>query len=227
MARASTQTKPKNETAMCVILVCPENVRPKPEVLYACHEANPHGAGVAWRKGGRVRWEKSLGPGQLLKLLRELNGEIVIHFRWASVGGVDPRLCHPFPITPKASISLTGMAEALLFHNGTWGGYVDALERLEQHRKAPLPTRPMSDSRAAALVVHTTGPDSLQRLPGRWVWMHRDETRLYGDWESFEGMRVSNTYFLHRLKRKATRPTKPPVKCGPLQQPNLRHADQW
>jgi len=227
MARASTQTKPKNETAMCVILVCPENVRPKPEVLYACHEANPHGAGVAWREGGRVRWEKSLGPGQLLKLLRELNGEIVIHFRWASVGGVDPRLCHPFPITPKASISLTGVAESLLFHNGTWGGYVDALERLEQHRKAPLPTRPMSDSRAAALVVHTTGPDSLQRLPGRWVWMHRDETRLYGDWESFEGMRVSNTYFLHRLKRKATRPTKPPVKCGPLQQPNLRHTDQW
>ena len=227
MAWASTQTKTKNETAMCVILVCPENVRPKPEVLYACHEANPHGAGVAWREGGRVRWEKNLGPGQLLKLLRELNGEIVIHFRWASVGGVDPRLCHPFPITPKASISLTGMAEALLFHNGTWGGYVDALERLEQHRKAPLPTRPMSDSRAAALVVHTTGPDSLQRLPGRWVWMHRDETRLYGDWENFEGMRVSNTYFLHRLKRKATRPTKPPVKCGPLQQPNLRHADQW
>jgi len=227
MARASTQTKPKNETAMCVILVCPENVRPKPEVLYACHEANPHGAGVAWREGGRVRWEKSLGPGQLLKLLRELNGEIVIHFRWASVGGVDPRLCHPFPITPKASISLTGVAESLLFHNGTWGGYVDALERLEQHRKAPLPTRPMSDSRAAALVVHTTGPDSLQRLPGRWVWMHRDETRLYGDWESFEGMRVSNTYFLHRLKRKATRPTKPPVKCGPLQQPNLRPTDQW
>ena len=227
MARASTQTKTKNETAMCVILVCPENVRPKPEVLYACHEANPHGAGVAWREGGRVRWEKNLGPGQLLKLLRELNGEIVIHFRWASVGGVDPRLCHPFPITPKASISLTGVAEALLFHNGTWSGYVDALERLEQHRKAPLPTRPMSDSRAAALVVHTTGPDSLQRLPGRWVWMHRDETRLYGDWENFEGMRVSNTYFLHRLKRKASRPTKPPVKSGPLQQPNLRHADQW
>ena len=227
MAWASTQTKPKNETAMCVILVCPENVRPKPEVLYACHEANPHGAGVAWREGGRVRWEKNLGPGQLLKLLRELNGEIVIHFRWASVGGVDPRLCHPFPITPKASISLTGVAEALLFHNGTWSGYVDALERLEQHRKEPLPTRPMSDSRAAALVVHTTGPDSLQRLPGRWVWMHRDETRLYGDWESFEGMRVSNTYFLHRLKRKATRPTKQIAKCGPLQQPNLRHADQW
>ena len=50
---------------MCVILICPETVRPKPEVLYACHEANPHGAGVAWREGGRVRWQKNLSTGEL------------------------------------------------------------------------------------------------------------------------------------------------------------------
>ena len=196
---------------MCVILVCPENVRPKPEVLYACHDANPHGAGVAWRESGRVRWEKNLGPGQLSKLLRRLEGEIIAHFRWASVGGIDPRLCHPFPVTPKASISLTGMAEAVVFHNGTWSGYADALMRLEQHRTVPLPVSPMSDTRAAALVVHTTGPDVLKKLPGRWVLMHAEETRLYGPWEAWGGMKVSNTFFLSRLRmaqarRKATQP---------------------
>jgi hypothetical protein len=103
------------------------------------------------------------------------------------------------------------MAESVLFHNGTWSGYVDALMRLEQHRKETLPTSPMSDTRAAALVVHTTGPDALNKLPGRWVWMNAHETRLFGPWEAWRGMKVSNTFFLPRLKsaqarRKATQP---------------------
>jgi hypothetical protein len=138
---------------------------------------------VAWREGGRVRWQKNLSTGELITLLKKLEGEVVIHFRWASVGGVDARLCHPFPVTPKSSVSLSGMAETVLFHNGTWSGYVDALMRLEQHRKEPLPSSPMSDTRAAALVVHTTGPEALNKLPGRWVWMNANETRLFGPWE--------------------------------------------
>lgn len=185
---------------MCVILVCPPDVRPGPEVLYACHEANPHGAGVAWRESGRVRWQKNLGAGELMLLLKKLEGEVVVHFRWASVGGVDARLCHPFPVTRKAGVSLSGLAEAVLFHNGTWGGYAQGLERLEQHRGEPLPSSPMSDTRAAALIAHATGPDVLERLPGRWVWMSAEETRLYGPWENWGGMKASNTFFLPRLR---------------------------
>jgi len=199
---------------MCVILVCPEEVRPKPEVLYACHEANPHGAGLAWREGGRVRWQKNLTTGEVVTLLKKLEGEVVIHFRWASVGGVDARLCHPFPITPKANVSLSGMAESVLFHNGTWSGYQDALKRLTQHRKEPIPGGAMSDTRAAALVVNTAGPDALQQLPGRWVWMNARETRLFGPWEAWRGMRLSNSHFVPRLRaaqarRAAKSPSRP------------------
>ena len=79
---------------MCVILVCPANVRPDRETLDACHKANPHGAGVAWRDGDRVRWSKGLEPDGLEPLIGTLPGEIVIHFRWASVGEVTPKLCH-------------------------------------------------------------------------------------------------------------------------------------
>jgi hypothetical protein len=195
---------------MCVILVCPEPVRPKPDVLYACHAANPHGAGVAWREAGRVRWRKNLGAGEVMTLIKQLAGEIVIHFRWASVGGVDRRLCHPFPVTAKAPLRLSGQADAVLFHNGTWPGYDAALERLEAHRKQPLPTGPMSDTRAAALVTHCAGESVLERLPGRWVWMSAGETRLFGPWEDWQGMRVSNTQFVARLhaaraRRKAAR----------------------
>ena len=187
---------------MCVILVCPKKVRPSKDVLYACHAANPHGAGVAWRENGKVRWQKNLGPGKLMGLLKELEGEVVIHFRWASVGGVDPRLCHPFPITPRANVSLSGAAESVLFHNGTWSGYAEALERLSQASGVEAPRSPMSDTRAAALLVHATQPEVLNRLSGRWVWMNAHETKLFGQWENWGGMKVSNTLFLHRLVRR-------------------------
>ena len=187
---------------MCVILVCPKDVRPSSSVLYACHDANPLGAGVAWRENGKVRWVKNLGPGKLHTLLKTLEGEVVIHFRWASVGGVNARLCHPFPVTKRANLSLSGNADTVLFHNGTWHGYVDALLRLEEVRKSPLPSSPMSDTRAAALVAHTTGPDVLKKLPGKWVWMNAQETKLYGHWQEWNGMQVSNTGFVGRLARR-------------------------
>ncbi|MCQ6473354.1 hypothetical protein NPN13_24020, partial [Vibrio parahaemolyticus] len=68
-----------------------------------------------------------------------------------------------------------------------------------------MPTRPMSDTRAAALIVHTTGPDTLHRLPGRWVWMNTERTQLYGQWEQWGGMLVSNSHFIHHIKRRSLR----------------------
>lgn len=194
---------------MCVILICPPKVRPNPDVLFACDAANPHGAGMAWRSKGRVHWLKNASVSDLLREMPKIKGEIVIHFRWASVGGVDARLCHPFPVTPMANVSLSGQADAVLFQNGTWDGYSEALTRLEAVRKTLLPTEPMSDTRAAALVVHTTGPDVLEKLPGRWVWMNAKETKLFGPWEEFQGMQASNTGFTWRLKRPFTRPQRP------------------
>ena len=101
-------------------------------------------------------------------------------------------------------MGLTGAADTVLFHNGTWSGYVDALLRLEDVRIAPLPSSPMSDTRAAALVTHTTGPDVLHKLPGKWVWMNAHETKLYGHWQDWRGMQVSNTHFVSRLERRAS-----------------------
>jgi hypothetical protein len=66
---------------MCVILVCPPQVRPDIDVLKACHTANPHGAGVAWRQGGQVHWQKNLGAEEVASLIAGIEGELVIHFR--------------------------------------------------------------------------------------------------------------------------------------------------
>ena len=189
---------------MCVILVCPdENARPTRDVLEACHEANPHGAGMAWREGGKVRWMKNLDVDDAEALLEELDGEVVIHFRWASVGGIDADLCHPFPVARWAKTDLFGEADTVLFHNGTWPAYDAALNRLRHDHGKRLPRGPMSDTRAAAVCAHHLGRRILSKLPGRWVWMYAGQkTRLYGDWSEFRGMKVSNRNFLRRLNRR-------------------------
>jgi predicted glutamine amidotransferase len=181
---------------MCVILVCPENVRPDRATLDACHEANPHGAGVAWRENGNVRWFKGLEPDELEMLIAGLSGEIVIHFRWASVGEVTPKLCHPFPVTANATTRLSGHARAVLFHNGTWSQWRETLRRMPKHRK---PDGLLSDTRVAASVVDLCGMDALDRLPGRYVFYERDFTTLFGDWHEWRGMQVSNLNFTNSL----------------------------
>ena len=181
---------------MCVILVCPENVRPNRATLDACHQANPHGAGVAWREDGVVRWFKGLEPDELEPLIAKLPGEIVIHFRWASVGEVTPKLCHPFPVTRAATTRLSGHARAVLFHNGTWCQWRETLRRMPKHR---LPDGLLSDSRVASSLVDLCGMDVLDRLPGRWVFFERDFTELFGEWKQWGGMRVSNLGFVHGL----------------------------
>ncbi len=182
---------------MCVILVCPPKVRPSPAILEACHLANPHGAGVAWRDDGKVKWLKGLEPDELEPLVSSLPGEIVIHFRLASVGGVSARLCHPFPITRAANTRLSGQARAVLFHNGTWGAWRETLRRMPQAR---IQDGELSDSRVAASLVDLCGLEILERLPGRYVFFDRDSTELFGDWRTWRGMKVSNLHFIHYLE---------------------------
>ncbi|MCF7734284.1 MAG: hypothetical protein K9N23_21555 [Akkermansiaceae bacterium] len=196
---------------MCVILVCPENVRPDRATLDACHKANPHGAGVAWREDDRVRWMKGLEPEELESLIAGLSGEIVIHFRWASVGEVTLKLCHPFPVTANATTRLTGHARAVLFHNGTWGDWRETLRRMPRHRR---PDGLLSDTRVAASLVDLCGSEVLERLPGRWVFFERDFTELFGDWQRWDGMRVSNLNFERHLNSHQQPTLKLSATCG-------------
>lgn len=185
---------------MCVILVCPPNVRPDRATLDACHRANPHGAGVAWREDRSVRWFKGLDPSDIEPLIAELSGEIIIHFRLASVGEVTPKLCHPFPVTRSASTRQSGHARAVLFHNGTWSSWRETFRRMPRGR---FTDDLLSDSRVAASLVDLCGTNVLYRLPGRYVFFERDFTELFGEWQGWRGMMASNLNFTHHLDRRS------------------------
>ena len=63
---------------MCVVLICPPKQRPDLTILRACHAANPHGAGVAWRDKRRIHWRKALTPGEVNHLIQKVPGEVII-----------------------------------------------------------------------------------------------------------------------------------------------------
>ena len=100
---------------LCVIIICPPKIRPDLDTLCLCAKANPHGNGIAWREGGEVRWRKTDDVEEIHQLACMKSGEVVIHFRIASVGDVCPELRHPFPVSKRAGLAATGSAKAWLF----------------------------------------------------------------------------------------------------------------
>lgn len=170
---------------MCVILICPPKVRPSRRLLELCELGNPHGAGIAWREAGMVHWFKTDTLDQIELLARRKAGEIVIHFRIASVGGVTPALRHPFPVSPRAGLATAGSARTVLFQNGTWLGWQEALERAGK-AGLEIPGGEWSDTRAAALLAHgTTAAERAEFFgqvasPSRWVWFAARGTEAFG-----------------------------------------------
>ncbi len=190
---------------MCVVLVCPKEVRPDFDTLAACEAANPHGGGIAWRDGKHVVWRKSDDVREIHRLATA-KGEIVIHFRIASVGAVCAELRHPFPVDYRASLKARGKAKAVLFQNGTWAGWRKSLEFAESegHR---IPSGPMSDSRAAAWLCSIYGHNFLAKCePSRWVYFSHQETALFGQWHQRHGISFSNLYWESR-RVEPSRPT--------------------
>ena len=180
---------------MCVIAICPAHLRPSLATVTACATANPHGAGVAWREGNRVLWRKGFSdPGELKAFIDGIKGEAVTHFRWASVGEPVPALCHPFPVSGKPSTALQGAARRVLFHNGTWSQWRNAVDELGLELDGPV-----SDTRVAAATVSHVGDIAIRRMPGRWVVMTAKGLDTYGDFQTRKGIRYSNLNWVSHL----------------------------
>lgn len=181
---------------MCVILICPEQVRPSLEKLRLCQQKNPHGIGIAWRDRGAVGWTKNNNVEVIDQLARRIKGEIIIHFRLASVGGVCDELRHPFPIRRDAGLERFGRHRSVLFHNGTWHGWSKALDYARNDGHS-IPKGTMSDTRAAAFLCSIYGTEFLSKCGvSRWVYFSAAKTVRIGRWHEREGIAYSNLRWL-------------------------------
>jgi len=164
---------------MCVIVHTPDKKhRPSLDTLRACERANPHGNGIAWQYSGRVHYLKGLSAPSIAEVLDTLEGPVVIHFRYATVGAKSTELCHPFPVTQSARPQPYGTARSVLFHNGHWAEWeeFEFIHNLELHG-------PVSDSRVIAVGTFLGGFEWLRTVPsGRFALMSADTIELLGEW---------------------------------------------
>lgn len=188
---------------MCVILVTEKNFKPSLEILRACEYANPHGAGVAWRDGKRVRWVKGrhLTADDVHAILQKNEGPFVIHFRIASVGAICDELCHPFPVSGNVKLDTSGTAVSVLAHNGTWCDWERVVNSASRALQAKLPDGPFSDSRGAAWYVAQIGASAFDSMTGRFAHFGPKGIKLHGDWSKFNGYSASNTSWRYALRR--------------------------
>lgn len=182
---------------MCVILVC-TNRRPDKETLELCAEKNPQGAGVAWRDGDLVRWEKGLDmkPKDVAKRIADLKFPYIIHFRISSVGNISSELCHPFPFG-AADRRLRGETKhGVSFHNGTWHMWKSELRDLCRYSGVRLPDGEWSDSRAMACLAGKYGASYLQMIDEKIAYLTPTECKIVGTlsqgWCLRDGIYFSN-----------------------------------
>lgn len=99
---------------MCVAIFKPANVRIDKEDLRLAHRANKDGSGFAIRHRQGVYIDKGLWKFEdfwnRYKAYQDF--EALIHFRWATLGGISAEMCHPFSVASGAMV-----------HNGHIDGY--------------------------------------------------------------------------------------------------------
>lgn len=179
---------------MCVAIYKPEDVKlPSLEVLKQCWDANPDGAGFALRTDGEysigihkgyMTWKQFVTAYK--KYLADFTGDLLLHFRIATHGGISPGLTHPFSLTRDVK---------LLKHTNVKTNYA-----LIHNGMLPIESEEGSDTmefcrRLAPLYQNI--PSAFNLIEGmagnnKIAVMTRDKVHLFGEWENIDGVYFSN-----------------------------------
>lgn len=195
---------------MCVIICIEDGKYPSKSTLEDAESMNCHGGSIAWLdKQGRKYYQKGIKAKAITKIInKQLKPKgiktAIIHFRIASVGNVNKKLCHPFEITSRVDLNLSGerMTTDLLFHNGTWTEYAEEmLEFLGKHSKPmTIPYGEFSDSRVMAYLAKRMGVKKMAKKVTGWnkiAVLTSDGINRYGTgWVKHKGNTCSNDYFV-------------------------------
>lgn len=151
--------------------------------------SNSDGYGIAWLEDGMVKFLKASYKDSFAYKDWRPPKPYIMHFRLATVGGDNTKLCHPFIVSPKSKLTLTGRAHEVLFHNGHWNDWAEWLA-ITYSGLGKLPKGPFSDSRALASMVGHYGPEII-KLSGAVGWQKialfdkEGDIHLYGGgWET-------------------------------------------
>lgn len=185
---------------MCVAVVVDSKAPIPAKNLQAMHDANPHGAGIAWQSKGIIQFRKGLTWQQINEVQDRLPRPFFMHYRIATQGGRIPELTHPFPLGEQALLGeLKGTAPAILMHNGTW-------QNFRQWMRDDQKEGSVSDTQIAAWVAgyyeDVLAEVSWSNAIMRAVKGAEPQITLRGRWMEFEGNQYSNEHWKRELTPK-------------------------
>ena len=187
---------------MCVICVMNNRRLTKREFKRA-FDKNPHGFGLAYEQDGKVIAHKGfMKMKHAWTAYHDVPIPHVAHFRIASAGGVCPELTHPFEISNESVIQFDYKGtNPVLFHNGTIGDWKSMLITAIM-QTGRVPTKPMSDSRAMAIILSLTGKDliDLMGFPGKFAIVSSSGISTIGDFIDDGGNLFSNATYKDEAK---------------------------
>lgn len=188
---------------MCVVVVVEDQNHPiTDEQLAQCHKSNGHGIGIAYVRNNAVCYAKGIANDVEARAFiteHEITAPYIVHFRIRSSGDLIPELTHPFPIRTDGWNPLaTTDVDNVLFHNGTWHGYENAVINIALAKGIDIPAGAWSDTRGMAWILAMIGPNALKLMlgnnPSRLVTLNAsgEFTYLHGSWDSHDGKKFSN-----------------------------------
>jgi len=195
---------------MCVIICVEDGEYPSKKTLKNAESVNPHGGSIAWlNKDGTKSYKKGIKSKEIhniinKKLIPQGIETAIIHFRIASIGGIKKKLCHPFEISGKVELNMENMntTKDLLFHNGTWSEYEEALIEYLKSAKTPqlIPRGEYSDSRIMAYLASKIGYKAIAKQVKGWdkvaILTDKGIKRYGSNWCDVKNNKCSNNYFL-------------------------------
>lgn len=196
---------------MCVAVVVDSKDRIPKKNLEAMHDANPHGAGIAWCDGLKINYRKGLTWQDINKLQDKLPRPFFMHFRIATFGAKVPELTHPFPLGYQAfDNELIGSADGVLMHNGSWSKYRDNIPKgpeIRQRFGKDINPNDVSDTQVAAFWAKWYEHEFLKEVSWSTAVMRatdkpgRVDITLRGRWFNFDGNQYSNEHWKRELTK--------------------------
>ena len=190
---------------MCVICVKRKGVRmPTVEEMKAMWDRNHDGAGFMYARKGRLYIQK--GFMSLDELMQALDAAaitekdpLVLHFRISTQGGINPQMCHPFPVSDKYEDmeALTPQADVAVAHNGVIQRTTAAGSRFSDTalfvaRYVSAIIRKPDDIKVKALMEAI---EALASIPNKFAFMNnRGAIAIVGHLSTVDGLMYSNLY---------------------------------
>ena len=100
---------------MCIIAIQPTGTKIKESILRNCWESNNDGAGIMYVDNGKIIVKRELHNfSEFMRIKKQADktgGNIILHFRIATSGGINEKNLHPFKINESVYFCHNGILD--------------------------------------------------------------------------------------------------------------------